>query len=569
MPGTASQTPPPPGNPTRWNRGVVAAHIVDFEQTRRAGISQRAYASGSALPRATLQDWMARKGALAAPAPIIDFFESPHGVAFLHRMVVAAHLVMTLMGNCGLRTLSRFFELAGLGPFLANSYGSHHAFGQQLHQAVRDYGKQQRRQLAAGMPTRKISLCPDETFPTGGPCLVAIEPVSNFIIVETYADKRDAMTWGGVLDEGLDGIDVTVEQVTSDEAKALIKLAKDRGARRGPDLFHVLQPINKGCVLALARRLRLAQEVLQKIEAQTAAHLKARLDYDTGRRPRGRRPHFETRIGQARAAEAAARAHVAQVEGWRTVRADAVAGLAASYHPYDVKTGAVRTAEVVRGELSVHFEAAKAMVLEAGLAQTGQAKLDKAHRMMPSMVAAISDFHSAVRARLDEAGLSGEERGWVSEHLLPAWYLHRVAHRSGDAATRQAVTAVERSRLYALEASSHPWWSLSPERRAELEGLARDCADLFQRSSSCVEGRNGQLSLFEHSTRGLSGPKLEALTVIHNFFSRRSDGTTAAERFFGTEPDDLFECLVGRLPMPARPAKRRKRERKTSLLQAA
>jgi len=157
----------------------------------------------------------------------------------------------------------------------------------------------------------------------------------------------------------------------------------------------------------------------------------------------------------------------------------------------------------------------------------------------------------------------------VSEHLLPAWYLHRVAHRSGDAATRQAVTAVERSRLCDLEAPSHPWWSLSPERRAQLEGLARDCADLFQRSSSCVEGRNGQLSLFEHSTRDLSAPKLEALTVIHNFFSRRPDGTTAAERFFGTPPDDLFGWLLARLPLPARPAKRRRRERKTSLLRAA
>ncbi len=512
---------------------------------------------------------MARKDTLDAPEPIIEFFESPHGVALLHRLLVAAHLVMTLMGNCGLRTLSKFFELAGLAPFLANSYGSHQAFGQQLHQLVRDFGKQQRRQLAEGMPARKISLCLDETFPSGGPCLVAIESVSNFNIVETYAAGKDAGTWGEALDEGLDGINVTLEQVTSDEAKALIKLAKDRGARRGPDLFHVLQPINRGCVLALARRLRLAQETQEKAQAQTAAHLKARLDYDTGRRPRGRRPHFETRIEQAQAAEAAACAHVAQVERWRTVRADAVAGLATSYHPYDAKTGAVRKAEIVGGELSMHFEAVKAMAKEAGLTQTGQAKIDKAHRMMPAMVATIAGFHLAVRARLDGAGLSGDERKWVSEHLLPAWYLHRVAHRSGDAVTRGAVTEVERSRLSDLEAPSHPWWRLSLERRTQLEGLARECADLFQRSSSCVEGRNGQLSLYEHSTRGLSAQKLEALTVIHNYFSLRPDGTTAAERFFGKAPDDLFEWLVARLPMPARPAKRRRRERKTSLLQAA
>ncbi len=87
-----------------------------------------------------------------------------------------------------------------------------------------------------------------------------------------------------------------------------------------------------------------------------------------------------------------------------------MAGLAASYHPYDLNTGGVRTAETVGGELSAHFSAVKAMAKEAGLAQTGLSRIDKAHRLMPAMVVTISDFHMAVRARLDEGGLSEEER---------------------------------------------------------------------------------------------------------------------------------------------------------------
>jgi Family of unknown function (DUF6399) len=51
--------------------------------------------------------------------------------------------------------------------------------------------------------------------------------------------------------------------------------------------------------------------------------------------------------------------------------------------------------------------------------------------------------------------------------------------------------------------------------------------------------------------------KLQALTVVHNYWLKRGDGTTAAERFFGSKPADLFEYLVAHLPVPARPAKRR------------
>ena len=98
--------------------------------------------------------------------------------------------------------------------------------------------------------------------------------------------------------------------------------------------------------------------------------------------------------------------------------------------------------------------------------------------------------------------------------------------------------------------------TLSPEVQAELEQQASDDADLFQRSSSCVEGRNGQLSLTHHGLHRLSSRKLQALTVLHNYLIRRADGTTAAERFYGSRPRDLFPWLLDRLMHPARPRPR-------------
>ncbi len=92
-----------------------------------------------------------------------------------------------------------------------------------------------------------------------------------------------------------------------------------------------------------------------------------------------------------------------------------------------------------------------------------------------------------------------------------------------------------------------------------LENTAKECANLFQRSSSCVEGRNGQLSLRHHSFHRLSKRKLSALTAVHNFFIKRPDGTSAAERFFDSKPRKMFEFLLGKVNSPGRPAKKRRR----------
>jgi hypothetical protein len=53
------------------------------------------------------------------------------------------------------------------------------------------------------------------------------------------------------------------------------------------------------------------------------------------------------------------------------------------------------------------------------------------------------------------------------------------------------------------------------------------------RTSSPVEGHNGQLSLHHHRTHHLTPALLKALTVIHTYVIVRRDGTTAAERFAG------------------------------------
>ena len=149
-------------------------------------------------------------------------------------------------------------------------------------------------------------------------------------------------------------------------------------------------------------------------------------------------------------------------------------------------------------------------------------------------------------------------RQWMGQELIPGLYLARVAEKASDAAERHRLRKLSQEILARARSPDGFWGTLSPEMQADLERKAQICADLFQRSSSCVEGRNGQLSLKHHALHRFTRRKLQALTVLHNYLVRRPDGTTAAERFYGAATRDLFAWLLDRLSIPARPRARRR-----------
>jgi len=66
--------------------------------------------------------------------------------------------------------------------------------------------------------------------------------------------------------------------------------------------------------------------------------------------------------------------------------------------------------------------------------------------------------------------------------------------------------------------------------------------------------------LRSHQLRGLDLPrKRECFTAMHNFFLTRSDGTTAAERFFGQKPRSMFAAILASVevaPAPLSPPRK-------------
>ena len=87
----------------QWSRKEIAEKLDEFEQGYARLPSQRQWAEELGIPRSTLQHWLQRKEGIDADPALVAFFESSVGVAFLHRLVLAAHLVMTLVGPCGIR----------------------------------------------------------------------------------------------------------------------------------------------------------------------------------------------------------------------------------------------------------------------------------------------------------------------------------------------------------------------------------------------------------------------------------------------------------------------------------
>jgi len=208
-------------------------------------------------------------------------------------------------------------------------------------------------------------------------------------------------------------------------------------------------------------------------------------------------------------------------------------------------------------QLAGHFDTLEQIAAEAGLSARATKKLAKARRVLDPMKATISFFWRMLGVWFSLWDLPEPVRQWMRQDCIPGFYLARAAEKASDAAERHRLRELSQEILARARSPDGFWGTLSPEVQSDLERKAQICADLFQRSSSCVEGRNGQLSLKHHALHRFTLRKLQALTVLHNYLVRRADGTTAAERFYGTAPRDLFAWLLSRLSVPAHPRVRR------------
>lgn len=540
-----------------WSREAQARKLEEMNAYQAPGASERHAAAAAGVARSTLRHWRERQEHIDLAPEAMAFFESPVGLELLHRVVMAAHVVITLLGGGGIRLVCQFLELSGLAAVVAPSYGVQQQVAMAIEAAVVAFGEQERARLGAAMPARTISLCEDETFHPEV-CLVALEPVSNFIVLESYAKGRSAAQWQEKLAAALNGLPVEVIQVTSDQAKGLCHhVTKELGAQQTPDLFHVQQDISRATAPVLAGQARRAEQAVAQAEQALQAWQAARAAYEQGPRTAGRPPDFARRIDQAQWDLAGAQVHLERVQGYQAEAQAVRRELSAAYHPYELDTGQVQTPERLSERLSACWQRLEALARGAELPERCRRHLRKAQRLSQALVASVRFYFTTVTAKVEALNLPVALEAVLHERLIPAVYLDRVADRSPDPDQRQALRQQVSALLAPLQAPDGPLAGLDAQDRRLLEQVAIDAAQVFQRSSSCVEGRNGQLARHHHAHHRLRGRKLSALTVVHNYLVQRPDSTTAAERFFGQRPADLFEALLARVKLPGRPARKR------------
>ena len=120
----------------RWDREKTAEVITDYEKKKEEIVSQRQYAEQQGVPRTTLQHWLKRKNSIDHEQAVVEFFESPDGLAVLHRILMAAKFTIELVGNDGIRSDCLFLELSGLDKFVASSYGAQQKVSQSMEREI-------------------------------------------------------------------------------------------------------------------------------------------------------------------------------------------------------------------------------------------------------------------------------------------------------------------------------------------------------------------------------------------------------------------------------------------------
>lgn len=521
---------------------------------RAAGEGVRDTAAAEGVPVSTLYHLLARAAAIDAPAAEKVFFMSPEGFALLHRIHTALHLVFVQAAGDGVDRVREFLAMSRLDRFIAASHGSQAGYADEVVRLLGAYADAQRARLGPGMPPRTIVVCEDETFHPQGMCLVAIDAESGMILLERYAERRDGETWTALLKESLAGLPVRVIAVVGDEAKGLIAQAhKGLGCHFSPDLFHPQHDLSKATSLTMAARLEQPRQALAEAEKRTEAWRANKANYEQGPRPPGRPFDYDRRIAEAEAAENAAReVYEAALADQATVRA-AIRGIGDAYHPFDLSTGALRSSNTVRSLIDTAFATIDQIADRVRLSDRCRQRIDKARRVMPKLVATVAFFHGHLDRTLAELNLPSAVLDVVRTQLLPGLYLARVARSARSAAEAAALSATSDSLLARARAPTSPFMTLDPLRRQHIQEVVQACLALFVRSTACVEGRNGHLARYHHGIHRLSGSRLKALTTIADYYARRADGTTAAERFFGQKPDDLFDWLLARCDVPAQP----------------
>jgi hypothetical protein len=527
---------------------IIARKVVAFQELinlQRHKKSAREAAEILEIPNSTMQSWRNQTSHQQAPKELVEFFSTPVGADFLQRNTMA---VMKLMkcGPGGTRGMQEYLHNSGLDNFVASSEGALQAFWNRCEIYIIKFGKSEEERLASKMRHRKITAGLDEMFRGCRPCLVAMDVVSNYILLEKFTEDRTADTWKKELEPRLNEVNVELGQVVSDLCGAIRAVTKDLGAQHISELFHAQHEISKATSAPLSSQERHAENALNEAE-EYIKKIKEKPIRLGKKDSKNKKVEKQDEIERAVNERNNLKVEFEQKAKRREKVKAAVKEMGKIHHPIDLKNGVLQTAEEMEGRFNDQFKTIHECAEAANLSEPSINRIEKARRTFDAIVLYLRYFFAIYTAFTEGLQLSMEQKRFFNEVIFPLSYLKMIWRRLPKKDKEQ-----HKILMQDLEARMRygPW---SEKLKQELLKKGREMAETFQRSSSCVEGRNGMLSLNYHRFHRLNPRSLQVLTIVHNFDIRRLDGTTAAERFFEARHENLFDSLVANVRIPGRP----------------
>ena len=372
----------------------------------------------------------------------------------------------------------------------------------------------------------------DETFFGDFLILVLMDLSSGYLILEDISHDRRFDTWFEKAIPRLKELGIDVNHAVSDRAKALIKLAiTGFDCQSGADVFHAQQDISKWLGTKLGRQHEHAKTQLETAEAQLQ------------KKPDNNLAELIQVVDAERAYK--------PVKEARTDYHENLAGIAEDVHPFSLQTQKINRAEQVTSSLEKRAQAFEKIAQSQAIADLKQT-MNKFRNQFNDLASNVETWWLWVMEILSGLSVDEATQHWLIHALLPTVYWHQQLHKTKNPKQREKYRQAWQQAVVDLQSHAFTLTLSESELQNWLE-WAEWMAKQFHRSSSAVEGRNGYLSQMYHNGRGLTEKRLRALTVIHNYGLKRTDGTTAAMRLFGRDFPDLFSWLVdemGVLPLP-------------------
>jgi hypothetical protein len=455
-----------------------------------------------------------------------DFFETDEGRFVLHQLMVSVLLVFGIKGGVGGETIALFFDAFLSKQYIASSPSMIRIFKVKMRSLIDVYGDIEIDELLRRIKNIDLHLGMDETFNGSKLYLVLAEMASGFIIHEGMADDRRFDTWIEHVGGFLSRFKANIKSLISDGGVVLLKIGVYIECENFMDLFHGMKDIKS----LFATKFHSKREFL----AKKIRELKANPEI-TGEDEKSAIKEIKSKQ--------------ALIDKGQKLYHQSLFEISTQSHPFK-NVNEHQTSAELKSMLDAKAQGLREMSEQCEIIDKKKL-LDRFEKRTNALSLINDEWHTWVDDSVQELGDDKVSTEWSKTILLPNMYWKEQLRKSKNRSFRlrefyQAQVLSSQTTL-----DNHPMTdSLMDDDRI---GWAVIMSIKYQRTTSAIEGRNAQLDKHYYDIRGSREKHAKSQTVLHNFWLRRKDGTTACERLSGYDPPNLYTWLLNQMdemPLP-------------------